>query len=105
MSKTRVVLLNGVGSAGKSSIARALQELAREPFLAASRRASGDHASKRIDAWLVAYAAVRGAFNLFALETSSPAEANRLVREVARYRAVVGSILTTSEPRASPPAG
>lgn len=28
-----VILLNGVGSAGKSSIARALQDLARDPFL------------------------------------------------------------------------
>lgn len=33
MSKAKVVLLNGVGSAGKSSIATALQSLAREPFL------------------------------------------------------------------------
>ncbi len=74
---------------------------AREHFLAAYRRASGDNASKRIDAWLLAYAAIRGAFNLFALETCSPGEANRLVREVARYRAVVGSFLPTSEPRAS----
>lgn len=29
----KVVLLNGVGSSGKSSIARALQEIAAEPFL------------------------------------------------------------------------
>jgi chloramphenicol 3-O phosphotransferase len=29
----RVILLNGVGSAGKSSIARALQDITREPFL------------------------------------------------------------------------
>jgi chloramphenicol 3-O phosphotransferase len=29
----RIVLLNGVGSAGKSSIARALQKIASEPFL------------------------------------------------------------------------
>ena len=29
----RIVLLNGVGSVGKSSIARALQAIAREPFL------------------------------------------------------------------------
>jgi chloramphenicol 3-O phosphotransferase len=29
----RIVLLNGVGSAGKSSIARALQGILREPFL------------------------------------------------------------------------
>ncbi len=28
-----VILLNGVGSSGKSSIARALQDIAREPFL------------------------------------------------------------------------
>ena len=33
MSRARVVLLNGVGSAGKSSIARALQAIAAEPFL------------------------------------------------------------------------
>jgi chloramphenicol 3-O phosphotransferase len=30
---TRIVLLNGVGSAGKSAIAKALQELTRTPFL------------------------------------------------------------------------
>ncbi len=29
----KIVLLNGVGSAGKSSIARALQEIAAEPYL------------------------------------------------------------------------
>ncbi|WJI61134.1 hypothetical protein NLY43_21245 [Mesorhizobium sp. C416B] len=29
----KIVLLNGVGSAGKSSIARALQTIATEPFL------------------------------------------------------------------------
>jgi chloramphenicol 3-O phosphotransferase len=29
----RIVLLNGVGSAGKSSIARALQQITAEPFL------------------------------------------------------------------------
>ena len=29
----QVILLNGVGSAGKSSIARALQDITREPFL------------------------------------------------------------------------
>lgn len=29
----RIVILNGVGSAGKSSIARALQAITREPFL------------------------------------------------------------------------
>lgn len=29
----RIVLLNGVGSAGKSSIAKALQAITREPFL------------------------------------------------------------------------
>ncbi|WP_246683413.1 chloramphenicol phosphotransferase [Mesorhizobium sp. B2-1-3A] len=31
--KARIVLLNGVGSAGKSSIARALQTITAEPFL------------------------------------------------------------------------
>lgn len=30
---SRIVILNGAGSAGKSSIARALQEIARDPFL------------------------------------------------------------------------
>ncbi|MDE1996547.1 MAG: chloramphenicol phosphotransferase, partial [Rhizobiaceae bacterium] len=29
----KILLLNGVGSAGKSSIARALQAIAAEPFL------------------------------------------------------------------------
>lgn len=33
MSAARVVLLNGVGSVGKSSIARALQAIASRPFL------------------------------------------------------------------------
>jgi len=33
VSAARVVLLNGVGSVGKSSIARALQEIASSPFL------------------------------------------------------------------------
>ena len=34
MSKSpRIILLNGVGSAGKSAIARALQKITREPFL------------------------------------------------------------------------
>jgi chloramphenicol 3-O phosphotransferase len=31
--KSRIVLLNGVGSSGKSSIAKALQQIASEPFL------------------------------------------------------------------------
>ncbi|MGN6146630.1 MAG: phosphotransferase-like protein, partial [Mesorhizobium sp.] len=30
---TTILLLNGVGSAGKGSIARALQAITREPFL------------------------------------------------------------------------
>jgi len=33
MTRPTVVLLNGVGSAGKSTIARAFQKVAREPFL------------------------------------------------------------------------
>lgn len=33
MSPSRIVLLNGVGSAGKSSIAKALQAITREPYL------------------------------------------------------------------------
>ena len=33
MSAARVVLLNGVGSVGKSSIARALQAIASQPFM------------------------------------------------------------------------
>lgn len=31
--RSRIILLNGVGSVGKSSIAKALQRIAREPFL------------------------------------------------------------------------
>ncbi|MBX3260218.1 MAG: hypothetical protein KF782_11060 [Labilithrix sp.] len=78
-----------------------MDKAARERLLAAYRRASGDDAARRIDAWLVAYAAVRGAFNLFALETCGAAEARRLVREVERYRAVVASFLVAAprEPR------
>ncbi|MBX3221470.1 MAG: hypothetical protein KF795_13190 [Labilithrix sp.] len=81
---------------------------ARERLLAAYRRASGDDAARRIDAWLVAYAAVRGAFNLFALETCGAAEARRLGRQVERYRAVVASYLLTTLAAAeplSPPSG
>nr|WP_298688681.1 chloramphenicol phosphotransferase [uncultured Dongia sp.] len=33
MKKARIVILNGVGSAGKGSIAKALQTIAAEPFL------------------------------------------------------------------------
>lgn len=33
MSPPRVIILNGVGSSGKSSIAKALQQIAREPYL------------------------------------------------------------------------
>jgi chloramphenicol 3-O phosphotransferase len=33
MAAARIVILNGVGSAGKTSIARALQAIASEPFL------------------------------------------------------------------------
>jgi chloramphenicol 3-O phosphotransferase len=33
MTRARIVLLNGVGSVGKSSIARALQTITAEPFL------------------------------------------------------------------------
>lgn len=32
-AKSRIILLNGVGSSGKSSIAKALQQIASEPFL------------------------------------------------------------------------
>jgi hypothetical protein len=64
---------------------------AREHLLGAYRRASGDNAAKRIDAWLVAYAATRGAFNLFARRTCSPAEGQRLARDLARYQAVLAS--------------
>ena len=32
-ARSRIVLLNGAGSAGKSSIAKALQQIAAEPFL------------------------------------------------------------------------
>lgn len=33
MTSSRIILLNGAGSAGKSSIARALQAITREPYL------------------------------------------------------------------------
>lgn len=33
MASPRVIVFNGVGSSGKSSIAKALQQIAREPFL------------------------------------------------------------------------
>jgi hypothetical protein len=70
---------------------------ARDHFLTAYRRASGDDARKRIDAWLVAYAAIRGAFDLFALQTCSPAEGRRFSREVERYRTILGSFLAPGE--------
>ncbi len=59
---------------------------ARAHFLTAYRRASGDDASKRLDAWLVAYATIRGAFSLYALQTSSAMEARRFALELERYR-------------------
>jgi hypothetical protein len=71
---------------------------ARERFLNAYRRASGDDARGRIDAWLVAYSAIRGAFSLFALQTCSPAEARRFNREVERYRSVLASFLRVNLP-------
>jgi hypothetical protein len=66
---------------------------ARDHFLAAYRRASGDDPRSRLDAWLVAYAAIRGGFGLFALAHSSPAEARRFHRELDRYRTVLRSYL------------
>lgn len=66
---------------------------ARDHFLTAYRRTSGDDARGRLDAWLVAYAAIRGGFSLFALAHSSPAEARRLHRELERYRAVLRTYL------------
>lgn len=59
---------------------------AREYFLACYRRASGDNAAKRLDRWILAYAAIRGAFTAFAIHGSSPAEAQRLTRDLDRYR-------------------
>lgn len=79
-----------------------MDKAAREHLLTAYRRASGDDAARRIDAWLVAYAAVRGAFSLFALERCGAAEARRLVREVERYRAVVASFLVTAPAARAP---
>jgi hypothetical protein len=70
---------------------------ARDHLLTAYRRASGDDARKRLDAWLVAYATIRGAFDLFAVETCNAAEARRLGREIERYRAILRSFLAPGE--------
>jgi hypothetical protein len=65
----------------------------RDYFLSAYRRASGDDPRARLDGWLVAYAAIRGGFTLFAREACDPAEAHRWDRELDRYRSVLRSYL------------
>jgi len=59
---------------------------ARDHLLACYRRVSGDNAAKRLDAWIIAYASIRGAFTAFAIHGSSTAEAQRLTRDLHRYR-------------------
>lgn len=59
----------------------------RDYFLRAYRRASGDDAAPRIDAWLVAYLAIQTALAVHAVEIASAAEAPRLRLELERYRA------------------
>ena len=60
---------------------------AREHFLSAYLRASGDDASRRIEPWLIAYAAIRAALTHFAIDAASPAEVPRLKQDFERYRA------------------
>lgn len=66
-----------------------LDRVARRALLDVYRAASGDDASRRIGAWLVAYTAFRGGRALMAharAQQGTPEEA-RLAREIARYRA------------------
>lgn len=73
-------------------VEHALDRDARRAFLDAYRAASGDDASRRIDAWIVAYAAFRGALAALARETArGTPEERRLAREVGRYREVCGA--------------
>ena len=66
---------------------------AREHLLACYRRVSGDDAAKRVDAWILAYASIRGAFTAFAIHGSSAAEAQRLTRDLHRYRTHLDSYI------------
>ena len=59
---------------------------AREFFLECYRRASGDDAAARVEPWILAYASLRGAFTAFVMHSSSAAEAQRLGRDLDRYR-------------------
>jgi hypothetical protein len=58
----------------------------REHFLTAYRRASGDDAEGRIEAWIVAYLSIRSAFMVHAAAQASSTEAPRLLRKLERYR-------------------
>lgn len=70
-------------------VEHALDEARRQAFLDAYRAASGDDASRRIHAWIVAYAAFRGGLAALACASArGTTEEARLARDVARYRGV-----------------
>ena len=59
------------------------------------RRASRDDVTPRLPAWILAYSTFRAAFTSVGRSmATSPAEEARLARDLARYRAVVGRVLT-----------
>jgi hypothetical protein len=84
-----------------------LDARARAQLLAAYERRTGDGVRARIDAWTVAYVAFRLAFTSVGLAAAqSPAEATRLARDVARYRALATTVRVRGEPSfASPSPG
>lgn len=82
-----------------------LDARARAQLLAAYERRTGDDARARIDAWILAYVAFRLAFTSVGLDAAqSPAEAARLARDVARYRALAKTVRVRGEPSFASPA-
>lgn len=71
-----------------------LDEEARRDFLARYQRASGDHAERRLPAFLVAYLVYRAAYmKMAAGATPRVAETRRLLGEYRRYRRMLRSEL------------
>jgi hypothetical protein len=69
----------------------------REFFLSAYRRISGDNAAARLQAYEIAYSAFRlGWSRMAAASVSGSAEESRLLRDAARYRAVLDRLLVAN---------
>ena len=60
------------------------------------RGMSEDDARRRIDAWIVAYTAIRAAFPSFSIVSSSESETPRLRRDLERYRARLASCMEST---------